>query len=327
MSSASESSVVLKSTYSTKDLRGSSPSGGRPPFSKPYLNKSGTSSNLTLRSSTTVHAPPVPSQELHRFGERDLPRMPLPLPPVESPNDDSEVDFLQNDESPQSLSPPQSYPTTEDDMQRKPPPNILSSLNSGLFHEVDPIESSQWEENLIPPAPPPKVIPGRSTSMAISLSPSSSDVSTSATGLSLSASESRFTDHSSDHNDDQLFSSTSATSEPTKLLSTTSSAASTSCTTNQAPTLNSHWSDDSGVDIRPVIAKKPDIPPNPRQHRLLDVIYTEMHAARSVNLTPIGLIENRIRTHFKSTCYLLRLSCLGILLTSFSFQTSVLVHP
>lgn len=275
--------------YSAKDLHRPSTSGGTP---KPYLNKSGTSSNSTLKSNRTLHAPPpIPSQELHRFGEEDLV---LSLPRVESPSDYLGVDFLQGDDSSLSLSRQFSNLAPEDD--RKPPPNILSSLNSGFFYELEPVD--QWEEKpIIPPAPPPKDIPGRLTPLTLSLTPSSSDISSSATNLSLSGPGSRFTDQS-DHVEDQLLSPSSDLSGRMKYPLNTSPAASTSCSTGQAPPPSSRWSDDS-MDNRPRVSTTPEMPPNPRQHKLLDVIYTEMHAARSVNLAPVRLIENRIRMHFK----------------------------
>lgn len=270
------------------------------PFSKPYLNKSGTSSNSTLRSNTTIHVPPVPPQGLPRFSEMDL-RLALPL--VDNPSDELEPDFLQDDESPRSLSEQLPSPPPEDDMRWKPPPNILSSLNSGFFDESDsePTESNEWEEklDLNPPVPPPKDIPGPSTSLRTSLSPSSSDVSTSATGLSLSGPDNRFADHS-DHND--WLSPTHDSSGVGRDLSTTSLAISTTCTTGPALSQNCISTEDSGADKSPIISVNAETPPNPRQHNLLDTIYTEMHTARSVNLAPISLIENRIRTHFMSAC-------------------------
>lgn len=279
-------------------------------------------SNLTLRSNTTIQAPQMSPQGLHVIGERDT-GFSLPPVTVESPIDELEYEFLQGDWSPQSLSPPFPYPTPEDDRRWQPPPNILSSLDSGLFHELEPRELNQWEGDLlIPPVPPAKDIPGRSTPLAISLSPSSSDVSSSVTGLSLSGPDSRFTDHS-DHNEDQSISPTSRRSGPRKYQSTTSLAINTSSSTGRAPSQNDHSTNDSGVDSSPIISTSAEMPPNPRQHKLLDVIYTEMHAARSVNLAPISLIDNCIRTHFKSKCYLLRFSCVGNILTAFSFKASI----
>ena len=321
MSSFWGSTVELKRIRSPKDLRRPSTPSEKPHISKPYISTSGASSNLTLRSNRTVHAPPIPPQGLRRFSEVDPI---LPSPTVESPSCESEVDFTQSDESGQSFSQLFSYPTAEDDIKWKPPPNILSSLNSGLSHEVDPIEAEQWEGelNLFPPVPLPKDIPGRLTPLTISLSPSSSEVSSSMTGLSLSGPESRFTDHS-DHYEDQLLTPPpSDTSGSTKHLSITSLAVSTAATTGQEPAQSSRWSEDSGVDGRPSISTNPEAPPNPRQHKLLDVIYREMHAARCVNLAPISLIDGRIRMHFTSTCYFLRFSWVGVLLTSFSLKMS-----
>lgn len=318
---------MLKCICFSKDLHRPPSASGRSQFSKPYLNTSGTSSNSTLRSNTTVRIPPVPLQGLHRFSETE-PRLP-PSPESESPCYELEVDFLRDNESQQSFSQLFSYPAPEEDVRWKPPANVLSSLNSGLFHEGEPMETEadQWEEklNLFPPPLPPKDIPGRTTSLAISLSPSSSNLS-SPTGLSLSVRSSRLTDHT-EHNDDQWLSSASDKSGLRKCRSTNSLAVSTSSSTGPPPSQNTRLNDHSGVESSPIILTNAEMPPNPRQHKLLDVIYAEMHAARSVNLAPISLIENRIRTHFKSTCCFLRFSCVGALLTSFSLKMSVRVHP
>ncbi|KAL1702751.1 hypothetical protein EV121DRAFT_209352 [Schizophyllum commune] len=42
-----------------------------------------------------------------------------------------------------------------------------------------------------------------------------------------------------------------------------------------------------------------DIPPNPRDHSVLEHIYTEMHASRFVNLAPLSLLANTLRLHFE----------------------------
>ncbi|KAL1742349.1 hypothetical protein HDZ31DRAFT_43460 [Schizophyllum fasciatum] len=42
-----------------------------------------------------------------------------------------------------------------------------------------------------------------------------------------------------------------------------------------------------------------DIPPNPRDHSVLEHIYNEMHAARFVNLAPLSLLANTLRLHFE----------------------------
>lgn len=258
------------------------------------------------------------------FGERDYR---LPLSSEESSTDELDADSLQN-ESVSSLSPSFFYPASEEDIRWKPPPNILSSLNSGLFHELD-IDPEGWDEKfaLYPPPPPLRDMPGPSTPMTISLSASSSDVSSSITGLSLSIPESSRCTDLTDLNESRLLSPSSDKSAPAKHLSTTSSAASTSCSSGRAPPQSSRWSEDSVVDRRSVISKIVEAPPNPRQHKLLDVIYTEMHAARFVTLAPISLIEDRIRSHFKGTCYLLRFSCLdALLIDSLSIKMSARAH-
>lgn len=57
------------------------------------------------------------------------------------------------------------------------------------------------------------------------------------------------------------------------------------------------------VDQRPrasldTTAMSEDIPPNPRDHSVLEHIYNEMHAARFVNLAPLSLLANTLRLHF-----------------------------
>ena len=48
-----------------------------------------------------------------------------------------------------------------------------------------------------------------------------------------------------------------------------------------------------------------DIPPNPRDHSVLEHIYTEMHASRFVNLAPLSLLANTLRLHFEGMTHLL----------------------
>lgn len=47
------------------------------------------------------------------------------------------------------------------------------------------------------------------------------------------------------------------------------------------------------------LAMSVDIPPNPRDHSVLEHIYNEMHAARFVNLAPLSLLANTLRLHFE----------------------------
>jgi hypothetical protein len=44
----------------------------------------------------------------------------------------------------------------------------------------------------------------------------------------------------------------------------------------------------------------PGAPLNPRDHSLLEYIYTEMHAARFINLSPLSLLANSLPVYFKS---------------------------
>jgi hypothetical protein len=39
---------------------------------------------------------------------------------------------------------------------------------------------------------------------------------------------------------------------------------------------------------------------NPRDHSLLEYIYTEMHAARFINLSPLSLLANSLPVYFNS---------------------------
>jgi hypothetical protein len=48
--------------------------------------------------------------------------------------------------------------------------------------------------------------------------------------------------------------------------------------------------------LRPV----PGPPLNPRDHSLLEYIYTEMHASRFINLSPLSLLANSLPVYFKS---------------------------
>lgn len=286
--------------YFAKVLR--RPGGGRSSSSRPYINTTKALSNLTLGSNTTINALPAPTQPPPVFDER-VP--PLSLPPVEIASEDFEIDFLQEeqeDEFEELITQLFSDTPPGDAGRWKPPANILSSQNSGFFHEEESVEPNEWDENLagIPPIPPPKDIPARSNPLTIPLSSSSSEVSSS-TGLSLSVPESRFSDHSDDEGRSFL---TSVTSVPMKSLSTISLAITAKRSPRRVapPLQNSTSNESSGADASSIASPTAEMPPNPRQHKLLDVIYAEMHAARSVNLSPISLIENQIRAHFKSTC-------------------------
>jgi hypothetical protein len=43
----------------------------------------------------------------------------------------------------------------------------------------------------------------------------------------------------------------------------------------------------------------PGAPLNPRDHSLLEYIYTEMHASRFINLSPLSLLANSLPLYFK----------------------------
>ena len=46
--------------------------------------------------------------------------------------------------------------------------------------------------------------------------------------------------------------------------------------------------------------RPPGAPLNPRDHSLLEYIYTEMHAARFINLSPLSLLTNSLPVYFES---------------------------
>jgi len=52
--------------------------------------------------------------------------------------------------------------------------------------------------------------------------------------------------------------------------------------------------------FRPTPSSAPP-PSNPRDHRLLETIYVEMHASRFVNLEPLSLLENYLGIYFKGS--------------------------
>ncbi|KAF9644594.1 hypothetical protein BDM02DRAFT_3121636 [Thelephora ganbajun] len=323
--SVSGGSATLDMRQSAKGMRRPASSGGRLPSSKPYFGATGTSSSSIFGSSMGMAVLPMPTQKLHGFGERVHP---LTLPPVESTNGRLEVDFPQNgqNEDPrQARTRSLSCPTPEDDGQRRSiasheseqfdlstvgmhdhaqqvrSSNVRNSRNSGILTDMELVESNRLEKMLtvVPPAPPPKDIPGRSRPQAIRPSSSSSNEASSSTaGLSRSVPD-RIIDRF-DRNGDQTLSL--EVSKPTKSLSTSSLAISASHSTGQVRPLlqNHHLNDNSTTDNAVIHSPSTEIPPNPREHKLLEVIYTEMHAARFVNLAPLSLLENYIRTYFGS---------------------------
>lgn len=325
-------------------------SGEGLPLPNPYSNTGGATPNLALGSLADTNATPVPAQALHKLGER---RPPLTLTLPESTDGQLEVDFPQrgrNDSPKRTRTRSFSCPTPEDDGQwrstasrefRPSLPNVVgthdhlhrarssNARSSGNPSALTNVESTEWNRQyggltVIPPLPPPKDIPGKQKPRPIpSISPSV--VSDSAAGLSRSVPD-RFIDHL-DGNGDQFLSPTRGSAKPIRSLSTSSLAVSTSRSTGEAPPSqrNDLSSDNSGVD-NSISSPTAEIPPNPRQHKVLEVIYTEMHAIRFVNLAPLSLLENYIRTYFKSTCLFPRF-WVDLLLTSLLSKTSVPMRP
>jgi len=289
---------------SSKKTHRPSSSGGGLPTPKLYFSTAGTSSNLMLGSNTSINLLPMQEPPRDEFGARDHSSM---LPPVENTNGNLGVDFPQNGRN-DGLGQPRirsfSCPTTEDDAQRwasaggEPEQFDLStfgmhdhvqqvrSRNSGVPTDTDPIEPNRRDQRprtiLQFPLPPPSDIPTKSEPRAIPFSSWPSEASGSTSGLPRSAPD-RVTDYS-DRTGNKLLSPTleGTIPKPIKSLSTSSLGICTS------------------ASIRPPIQ---EMPPNPRQHNLLEVIYSEMHAARFVNLAPLSLLENYIRTYFKSMWY------------------------
>ena len=301
---------------------------GRLSTSSPYSNAIGSSSNPMLGSNTSINILPIPAQNLDKFGERDPA---LALPPAESTNGKLEVGFPQNgqnDDQRRTRSRSFSCPTPEDDGQRRTTTshefgpfdlstvgmhdhaqqirssNVRNSRNSNFLADVEPTESNRRDKklSLVPPPLPAKDIPGRSKPRAIPYGLLSNEFSNSTTGLSRSAPD-RSTDHF-DRNGSQLLSPTFEPSKPMKSLSTSSLAISTNRSIGQiSSSQRSGYSNgNSGAGSITIHSPSAEMPPNPRQHKLLEVIYTEMHAARFVNLAPLSLLENYIRTYFKSMC-------------------------
>jgi hypothetical protein len=287
--------------------------GGVLPFPKPDSSATGSSPDSMLGSNGNVNTVLMPTQTPPKFGEGS-PHLTLPL--VEDMNGKLEVDFpygWQNEDPKRVRTRSFSYPTSEDDGQRKPAANrelgpsdlntvgthghaqqasdVQNSRNSGLLTDVEPIESNRRDRKLIviQPAPPPKDIPGRSRPQPIPSSWSFNGTPNPTTGLSRSVPDSL-----TGHNRDQLLSPTIGPSKPIKSLSTSSLAITTSHFTRRVPSLRRKGA--KGVVKSPTA----EIPPNPRQHRLLEIIYAEMHAARFVNLAPLSLLDNHIQTYFKS---------------------------
>jgi len=318
----SRSSASLNRKHSTKKTHSPISSGGgfQPP--KLYFNTAGTSSNLMLGSNTSIHHLPMPPQNLDRFGGRDSP---LTLPPAENTSGKSEVDLPRNrrsEESRQARARSFSDPTPEDDGQRRTAAthdfepfdlntigmhdhvqqvrssHVRNPRHSGVLADVEPIDPGQQDWlTAIPPVPPLKDIPERSRPQAIPSSSSSNEIFVSTTGLSRSMPE-RFPDH-------QLLSPPLEATGPklVKSLSTSSLAISHNRSTGPVSPLSQGGRSDgnSGVgNTSPTQSPSPAMPPNPREHKLLELIYTEMHAARFINLAPLSLLENYIRTYFKS---------------------------
>lgn len=45
-----------------------------------------------------------------------------------------------------------------------------------------------------------------------------------------------------------------------------------------------------------------EVPPDPRDHSILETIYNEMHAERFINLSPLSLLADAVGSWFKSKC-------------------------
>ena len=287
---------------------------------------SGSSVASNKNSTKKAHRPPSPAGRDH----------PSTSPSVGNTNGKSELDLLQNqqsEESRQARARALTYPTLEDDGQRKYSANrelepfalstvgmhdhaqqvrsshTRNSRSSGVLTDTEPIEPNRLDRNLTAafPAPPPlpKGILGRSEPQTIPSSLSSNEVSSSANGISWSAPDRLVEDF--DRTGHQLPSPTLdvTASKPRKALSTSSLGVYSNHSTDQVPPLpqNARSNYNLGSDNTSSIhSPKMDGPPNPRQHKLLEVIHSEMHAARFVNLAPLSLLENYVRTYFRSMC-------------------------
>ncbi|KAG2129145.1 hypothetical protein DEU56DRAFT_818020 [Suillus clintonianus] len=51
------------------------------------------------------------------------------------------------------------------------------------------------------------------------------------------------------------------------------------------------------------------IPPDPRDHTVLEAIYNEMHAQRFINLSPLSLLANQVGLWFKGESFILSFCC------------------
>jgi len=297
----------------------------------PHPTVTGTSTDLMLETRASMDllsSFPVPPQVPEESDESDPP---LTLPPMENTNGRLEVDFQrdrQNGDPRLARARSFSCPTQEDDGYWISTSSLdLAQFGLSTFEVYDqnqlihssgirdsptlpdePIESNRQDKKITvvpPPFPPPRDIPDRRRPRAIRYTHSSSDLSSiTATGLSRSVPESVIEQRH--RNGNQLLSPTVGSSKPTRSSSTPSLAINISHPTEQVPPLprNDHSSDGSGADNF-IHSPKLEIPPNPRHHKLLEVIYAEMHAARVVNLAPLSLLENYIRTYFKSACLFL----------------------
>ena len=301
--STSGGSVTLNRKRSTKKTHRPSSSGGGLPTPKLYFNTAGTSSNLMLGSNTSINILPLTVPPQHKLGTDDRS---LALPQVENTNGNLGVDYSQNGRNDESKLPRMrsfSCPSPEDDGQRRYSANGESeafdlstvgmhdhvqqvrSRNSGVPTDTEPVELNRRDQRPLTilqfPLPPAKDIPMRSEPRAIPSSSWPSEASGSTNGLPRSAPD-RVTDYSGRTGDNLLSPTLEGTiPKPIKSLSTSSLGICTS------------------ASLRSPIQ---ETPPNPRQHNLLEVIYSEMHATRFVNLAPLSLLENYIRTYFKSMC-------------------------
>ena len=298
-------------------------SGGRSAPWKPYRNMTVTSSKPIPGPKKNINTLPIPVPQPHGLGARDRS---LTLPQVESTNGELGVDFPrsgQDEESLQARTRSLSCPTPEDDGQRKysanrefesfDPSTISmhdyvqqrrSSHPRNPRNSGEPVESIRWDKNFtagpLPPPPPPRNIPGRPRPQAMFFSLSPDDVYGSTTRLSRSV---------PDEATDQSLSPALEATAPKQLksLSTSSLEIRPRNTTAQVHPLlrNNRSAVNFGAGNIPIIRPpSPEIPTNPRRHKLLELIYSEMHMARFVNLAPLSLLENYIRAYFKSTCFL-----------------------
>lgn len=299
LSSSSSSTAVNQKRLAEKAYRPASP-GARLPPPKLYCNTSGTSSNLILGSNTSINILPVPP--MHKPSARaDSPT----LPQMESTNGKLEVDFPQHE---QARVRSFSYPTQEDDRHRWSSASGESeafdlstigmhdhvqqvrSRNSGVPTEAESTELNRRDRASLAilqfPLPPPRDIPVRSKPQGTPFDSWPNEASSSTNGLPRSAPD-RVTDYS-DRTGDKVLSPTLEGTAPKPIKSLSTSSLSIQC---------------ASPSVRYPVQ---EIPPNPRQHGLLEVIYSEMHAARFVNLAPLSLLENYLQTYFKSMCYFLR---------------------